>query len=200
MDLATGIGRILVQTAKEIELELIRKCQLGEPWAFDALYDKFGNAVWRLCRRMAKNPADAEEIAQDVWVAVWQGIGSFRCESAFHTWLYKVASNTCLRWLRKRGGEPTHSTEEDYPTALPSPEAEVVEKEDLRLLLAAFAALPDSLRLPLVLKVGEGLAYSEIAQILDCTTAAVKMRISRARAALTQAMNSENIGMEEATE
>lgn len=180
-----------MQSSRQIELGLIPRCQRGEADAFDDLYGRFGDAVWRLCYRMAGTIADAEDLAQDVWVTVWEQIGSFRCEAAFHTWLYRVASNVCLQWLRKRTHTPTCSLEESCRASSSTPEAEVVRREGVKRLLPALAALPDSLRLPLVLRAGEGLSYSEIAEILDCTTAAAKMRISRARAALAEAMKEE---------
>jgi len=180
-----------VQEAREVEVDLIGRCQRGEHGAFDILYDRFGDAVWRLCRRMAGNPTIAEDIAQDVWVTVWQQIGSFRCEAAFRTWLYRIASNACLQWLRKRVNQEASSMQKDCSAPSPTPEAEVCEKENVRGLLTAFGALSDSLRLPLALRVDEGLSYAEIAQILDCSAAAVKTRISRARAALAEATKEE---------
>jgi len=137
---------------------------------------------------MAGNPMDADDLAQDAWVTVWRQIGSFRCESAFHTWLYRVTSNVCLQWLRKIRNKQTVAIDESLLEAPTMLESEVTDKAEIGRLLAALSELPETLRLPLVLRVDEDLSYSEIAQILECTHAAVKMRISRARAMLAAMM------------
>lgn len=105
--------------------------------------------------------------------------------------LYRVASNVCLQWLRKAGNRSSCSLEETALEASSAPEAQVLRQDRLHRLLSALAALPYSLRLPLALRVDEGLSYGEIGEILDCTAAAVKMRVSRARAALAEAMKEE---------
>lgn len=174
--------------SKAIELDLVRRCQRGEADAFDSLYDKYGDSVWRLCRRMAGNPVDADDLAQEAWVTVWRQIAGFRCESSFHTWLYRVTSNVCLQWLRKMKNKQTIAIDEALLVAPTMLESEVTDKAELGRLVAALSQLPETLRLPLVLRVDEDLSYTEIAQILDCTHAAVKMRISRARAMLAAMM------------
>jgi len=180
-----------VDSRKSVDPELIRKCQRGSPEAFDELYDSFGDAVWRICSRMAGNTADAEDLAQDVWITVWRQIGSFRCESAFYTWLYRVASNVCLQWLRRAGGKADLPIEESSCEASPGPEQQVIRQESLDRTESALMSLPEPLRLPLVLRVEEEMSYAEIAQVLDCTTSAVKMRICRARTALANALKEE---------
>ena len=185
-------GAEAVQDTANIEVELIRRCQRGDPEAFDELYYRFGDAVWRLCCRMTHNGADAEDLTQDVWVTVWEQIGTFRSESAFRTWLYRVATNVCLQWLRRRG-KATCSIEGCPDQPAPDPEAKLNGQEGLRRLLSAVADLPESLRLPLVLRAEEKLSYGEIGEALGCTTAAVKMRISHARAALAEVMKEEPV-------
>jgi RNA polymerase sigma-70 factor (ECF subfamily) len=176
-----------LETPRTIELELVRRCQRGEPDAFDGLYDKFGDVVWRLCYRMAGNSDDAQDLAQEVWLTVWQRIGGFRCESAFATWLYRVTSNVCLQWLRKVRNKKT-SPIDDIPLVSPERlESEVADREYVNRLLAAVKELPEPLKLALTLRVERDLSYGEIAEALDCTTAAAKMRVSRARAMLAEA-------------
>lgn len=176
-----------METPRTIELELVRRCQRGEADAFDELYDRFGDVVWRLCYRMAGNSDDAQDLAQEVWLVVWQRVSSFRCESAFATWLYRVASNVCLQWLRKVRNKKT-SPIDDIPLVSDSRlESRVADREYLARLLAAIEELPEALKLALVLRVEQDLSYGEIAEVLDCTTAAAKMRVSRARAMLAEA-------------
>jgi RNA polymerase sigma-70 factor, ECF subfamily len=165
-----------------LELNLIRKCQLGESGAFDALYVRHGARVWRICARMAKDPTEAEDLAQEVWLTVFRKIADFRCEAAFSTWLYRITVNVCLQ--QYRGVMLQELTDETLPDPRPSPEEVCTANENSARITAALADLPETLRLALLLRVEEGLPYAEIASILDCTTAAVKMRIARARAIL----------------
>ena len=177
-----------MRESKEIDLELVRECQLGHEQAFDALWNKFSDAVWRLCLRMTGSSADAEDLSQEVWVTVWQQIGAFRCQSAFQTWLYRVASNVCLQWLRSARRGCFVPADPEIPDDGPSCEARAADREQLRRTLAALAELPETLRLPLILRVYEDLPYAQISEALDCSVAAVKMRIARARAALVEAL------------
>jgi RNA polymerase sigma-70 factor, ECF subfamily len=180
-----------MDNSRAVELDLIRRLQQGSADAFDALYDKFGDSIWRLCFRMSRNSADAEDLAQEVWFTVWHKVGTFRCESGFQTWLYKVASNVCLQWIRKNHDRAACPIDDACTDKSPGPETDAIAREGVGRLLAAMAGLPDTLRLPLVLRVDEELSYAEIAEVLGCTTASVKMRIARARAALAGKMEEE---------
>ena len=172
--------------ARTIELELIQRCSRGDSNAFDDLYDRFGDCVWRVCCRMTPSTTDAEDMAQEVWVRVWEQIQSFRCECAFSTWLYRVASNTCLQWLRKTNRRTSLPLDREIADDSPAVENVAVGRDEAAKLFIALNTLSDTLRLPLVLRVEEELSYAEIAEILDCSTAAVKMRISRARSILAE--------------
>lgn len=180
-----------METQRTVELELIRRCQRGEPDAFDLLYDRFGDVVWRLCYRIAGNSDDGQDLAQDVWLTVWQRIDSFRCESAFATWLYRVASNVCLQWLRKVRNKRTTPIDDLPLMSSARLESEVADRDFLDRTLAALTDLPEPLRMALELRVEQELSYAEIAEALDCTVAAAKMRVSRARALLANAVHEE---------
>jgi RNA polymerase sigma-70 factor, ECF subfamily len=172
----------------QMTIDLVARCQRGDESAFDELYDRFGPMIWRLCLRMAGSMPDAEDLAQDTWVQVWTRIASFRCESAFSTWLYRVATNVCLQWLRRSKPGPSSIEDMDQLASNERSPAECVEMESI---LSELGKLPEALRLPLILRVNEELSYSEIADILDCTTAAVKMRIARARLSLAKTLEVE---------
>ena len=172
--------------ARTVELELIQRCSSGDSYAFDDLYDRFGDCVWRVCCRMTPSTADAEDMAQEVWVRVWEQIKSFRCECAFSTWLYRVTSNVCLQWLRKTNNHTSLPLDRDMGDESPSVESVALGRDETAKLLNALSTLSDKLRLPLVLRVEEDLSYAEIAEVLDCSTAAVKMRIARARSILAE--------------
>jgi len=173
------------------ELELIRRCGLGEAAAFDALHAQHGERVWRLCVRMTGNQTEAEDLAQEVWLAVFQRISSFRCESALSTWLYRVTVNVHLQRRRQAPPEDVMSPDEMATDQRSSPQEHLAMNERAARLRAAVAALPETLRLALLLRVNEELSYAAIAEALGCTCAAAKMRIARARAMLAEAMAKE---------
>ena len=171
---------------RTIELELIQRCSRGDCNAFDDLYDRFSECVWRVCCRMTPSTTDAEDMAQEVWVTVWEQIKNFRCECAFSTWLYRVASNVCLQWLRKTNRRTSLPLDRELTDGSPAVEGMAVGRDEASRLFNALSNLSDTLRLPLVLRVEEELSYAEIAEVLDCTTSAVKMRIARARNILAE--------------
>ena len=174
------------------ELELIRRCGLGEAAAFDAVYAQHGERVWRLCVRMTGNQTEAEDLAQEVWLAVFQRIGSFRCESAFSTWIHRVTVNVHLQRRRQVRPEDVISPDRMATDQRSSPEEHLAASERAARLRAAVAALPETLRLALLLRVNEELPYAAIAEALGCTCAAAKMRIARARAMLAEAVAEED--------
>ena len=173
------------------ERELIIRCQQGDEAAFEALIRLHEKKVYALCRRMCRSEDDALEAAQDAFLAVWRGIGSFRADAAFSTWLYRLATNACLDLLRreKRRAETVSlDDEEGAPPepadAAPQPEEALERAETQRMVRAALLALPDDYREVLLLRETEQLSYAEIAEITGLELGTVKSRISRARRAL----------------
>ena len=172
------------------ERELILACQQGDEAAFEALIHLHEKKVYTLCRRMCRDGDDALEAAQDTFLAVWRGIGSFRADAAFSTWLYRLATNACLDVLRrekKRGGDVSLDGEEarlDPADAAPQPEEAALRAETRRMVREALYALPDDYRQILLLRETEQLSYAEIAEVTGLELGTVKSRISRARTAL----------------
>lgn len=172
------------------ENELIVRCQQGDEAAFEALIHLHEKKVYALCRRMCRSEDDALEAAQDTFLAVWRGIGSYRADAQFSTWLYRLATNACLDLLRrekKHGGEVSLDDEEasiDPPDAAPQPEEAVEREETQRLVREGLYALPDHYRQVLILRELEQRSYAEIAEIAQLDVGTVKSRISRARQAL----------------
>ncbi|MCZ6632923.1 MAG: sigma-70 family RNA polymerase sigma factor [bacterium] len=170
----------------QADVALIAACQQGDSRAFRDIYDLYKDRIYALCRHMAGNFEDAEDLTQEVFISAFKNIQSFRAEAAFGTWLYRIATNLCLNRLRKRKPE-IHSFEalEEFdaaPPALgPSPEDLLVRKELNRRLEAAVLALPENLRLVFVLGTLEGMRYKQIAEVCECSEEAVKMRVHRAR-------------------
>ena len=172
------------------EKELIRACRAGDETAFEALIRMHESKVYSLCRRMCRDEDNALEAAQDTFLAVWRGIGSFREDAAFSTWLYRLATNACLDLLRrekKHGGGVSLDDEEvhlDLPDSAPQPEEALERAETQRMVREALHALPDGYREVLLLRETEQLSYQEIAEATGLELGTVKSRINRARLAL----------------
>ena len=172
------------------EKDWILRCQQGDEAAFEALIHLHEKKVYALCRRMCRNEDDALEAAQDTFLAVWRGIGGFRADAQFSTWLYRLATNACLDLLRrekKHGGDLSLDDAEapvDPPDPAPQPEEAAEREEARRLVREGLYALPDQYRQVLILRELEQLSYAEIAEAAQLDVGTVKSRISRARQAL----------------
>ena len=169
------------------ERELILACQGGDEAAFETLIHRYEKRVYTLCRRICRNEDDALEAAQETFLAVWRGIGSFRADAAFFTWLYRLATNACIDLLRRTHDAVPLDSEETYLEPVdPSPTPqEALERSELRRAVReGLAALPDDYREVLVLRELEGLRYDEISAATGLELGTVKSRISRARLAL----------------
>ena len=172
------------------EKDLILACQHGDEAAFEALIRLHEKKVYALCRRMCRDEDNALEAAQDTFLAVWRGIGSFRADAAFSTWLYRLATNACLDILRreKKHGENVSLDDEerrlDPPDLSAQPQEAVERAETQRMVREALYALPDDYRQVLLLRETEQLSYAEIAEVTGLELGTVKSRISRARLAL----------------
>ena len=161
----------------------------GDPLAFEQLIHLYEKRVFALTRRMCKNPADAEEAAQETFLAAWQGLKFFRGESSFSTWLYRLASNACVDLLRKEGRHqaaagPSLNDEEvllEIQDEAPSPHALAEQAELKEQIEAGLAALPEEYREVLILREIHQQSYDEISEILSLDLGTVKSRINRGR-------------------
>jgi RNA polymerase sigma-70 factor (ECF subfamily) len=172
----------------QAELTLIAACQQGDGRAFRSVYEIYRDRVFALCRHMAGNREDAEDLTQESFVQAFRHVGSFRAESSFGTWLYRIAANRCMAEARKR--RPAFRDVDDVEAAAPNevalsrpdtPEQRLLRKEMTRRVEAAIAGLPESQRLLFVLATQMGMKYRDIGQIVDCSEDAVKVRVHRAR-------------------
>ena len=181
------------------DAELVARLQGGDEAAFAGLLARYQEKVYRLARNLTRNPQDAEEVAQDVFLAVYRKIGSFDGRAAFSTWLYRIASNAALMKLRGRRSEPHQAIEAEGPAFTPDghharpigdwaalPEEQLLAGERRRVVEEAIAALPPDYRAVVVLRDIEGLATQDVAEILGATGLAVKSRLHRARLALRE--------------
>ena len=172
------------------EKELLLRMQGGDESAFEALVRLYEKKVYTLCRRMCGNDEDAQEAAQDAFLALWRSAKSFRGDASLSTWLYRLAANACIDLLRrnKRGGERVSLDDEETTFELvderPLPEQALERKETQRLIEEGLAALPEDYRAILLLREAEGLSYAEIAETMRMELGTVKSRISRGRVLL----------------
>lgn len=162
------------------DVHLARSAQAGDAAAFEELVKRHELRVYRLTLRMLDNEVDAQDAAQEAFIQAWRALPSFRAESAFSTWLHRIAANCCLAALARPGvdTDPLSGTELD---PWPGPEALALERDRFRGLKVAIAQLTPEQRAPLVLREFEGLAYEEIGEILGLSPGAVKGRLHRAR-------------------
>lgn len=169
------------------EKELVRAAAGGDESAFSELVRIYENKAYHLALRMVSNPEDAYDVAQDAFLAAWRGLPSFRGESGFSTWLYRLVSNAAIDHLRRtkhQRGNVSLDDEElnlDAPDDSPTPQ-EAAEEKDLKEAVAAgLRELSDDHRTVLVMREVQELSYEEIAESLQLDLGTVKSRISRAR-------------------
>jgi RNA polymerase sigma-70 factor (ECF subfamily) len=165
---------------------LVCRAQGGHLGAFEVLVERYQTRVYRVALRMLADPHDAQDAAQDAFVQAWKGLASFRGDSAFSTWLYRIITNRCLKFLRDRPRTQPLPETHEAPAGRPDQIAEANARRDA--LHAAIAALRPEQRAALVLREFEGCTYEEVAAILAITVPAVKGRLHRARLELLDAM------------
>jgi len=178
------------------DLSLVRRVQSGDKGAFDALVRKYQHKLVKLVMRYVRNPAEAEDIAQEAFIKAYRALPQFRGDSAFYTWLYRIAINTAKNAIVSRDRSPIEynidrndATEESYDMQgrmkdSETPEGLVLTDEIRRTVNAAIEALPEDLKTAIVLRELDGLSYEEIAAAMDCPVGTVRSRIFRAREAI----------------
>jgi RNA polymerase sigma-70 factor (ECF subfamily) len=171
---------------------LVERCQQGELEAFEGLVARYRNRVFGLAYGMLRNEADATDVAQETFIRAWQGIRKFKNDSAFYTWLYRITTNLCIDYVRRRNRRPTGEFQEEIksevepsvgtpPSNNPSPRAEIQNRELGAQIDAALAQLSPEHRAVVQLREFEGLDYSEIARAVGCSIGTVMSRLFYAR-------------------
>ena len=182
---------------RAVDQELVERAQKGDKRAFELLVMKYQRKLARLLSRMVRDPAEIEDIAQESFIKAYRALPQFRGESAFYTWLYRIAVNTAKNYLVARGRRAPTTTEfnaeeaEGFEDAellrdIATPEAELQTKQIANAVNKAVEALPEELRTAITLREIEGLSYEEIAQMMDCPIGTVRSRIFRAREAIAE--------------
>ena len=187
-------GREWDMSVEASDLSLVQRVQRGDRGAFDVLVLKYQHKVVKLVLRYVRNPAEAEDVAQEAFIKAYRALPKFRGDSAFYTWLYRIAINTAKNAAASRGRSPIEyeldrDGEESYDVQArmkdtATPEALAMTEEIRSTVNAAIEALPEDLRTAIVLRELEGLSYEEIAAAMDCPVGTVRSRIFRAREAI----------------
>ncbi|KAB2313067.1 RNA polymerase sigma factor RpoE [Betaproteobacteria bacterium SCN2] len=182
---------------RELDQELVERAQKGDKRAFELLVMKYQRKLARLLSRMVRDQAEIEDITQESFIKAYRALPQFRGESAFYTWLYRIAVNTAKNYLVARGRRAPTTTEfsneeaEGFEDAellrdIATPDAELQTKQIAAAVNKAVEALPEELRTAITLREIEGLSYEEIAQMMDCPIGTVRSRIFRAREAIAE--------------
>lgn len=187
-------GEPVSMTTEASDAQLVERVQRGDKRAFDLLVVKYQHKVLKLVSRLISNPAEAEDVAQDAFIKAYRALKSFRGDSAFYTWLYRIAINTAKNALVSNGRRPV-----DYNLDLQdpdqyeaqsrlresdTPEGMLLTEEIRQTVQNAMQDLPNDLRTAITLRELDGLSYEEIAEAMACPVGTVRSRIFRAREAI----------------
>jgi RNA polymerase sigma-70 factor (ECF subfamily) len=177
---------------------LMLRVKQGDTHAFAELVDKYKQPVTNVAARMLRDPTEAEDLAQNVFIQVYKSAGRYQVASKFSTWLFTIVRNLCLNEIRRRTRHPadsmdaSHREQEDQPwhqfedKKSFSPPDSLLQRELETKIEQALAELPENQRLAMVLCRQDELSYEEIAEVLDCSLPATKSLIHRARETLKQ--------------
>lgn len=178
----------------ELDQALVERVQGGDKRAFDLLVRKYQHKIISVVTRYVSDWSEAQDVAQEAFIRAYRAIGAFRGESAFYTWIYKIAINTAKNHLVSRGRRPPigdiaidDAVLLDGASQLSdraTPERELLRQEIERTVFDTVEELPEELRTAITLREVDGLSYEEIAEAMDCPIGTVRSRIFRAREAI----------------
>ncbi|MDA1063248.1 MAG: RNA polymerase sigma factor RpoE [Proteobacteria bacterium] len=179
---------------EETDFELVKRVQKGEKGAFDLLVLKYEHKIVNLVMRYVRDPETALDISQEAFIKAYRALPRFRGDSAFYTWLYRIAVNTAKNHLASQRRRPMDveldlQDPEQYGLhaklkETDTPEAISLSDELQEILERAIHALPEDLRTAIILRELDGMSYEEIAETMDCPVGTVRSRIFRARDAI----------------
>ena len=189
-------------TASETDQKLVQRAQRGDLRAFDLLVLKYQGRISALVSRYISDSGEVEDVTQEAFIKAYRALERFRGDSAFYTWLYRIAANAAKNYLVAKGRRPRSAAsiedaeafdEFGFSSDSGSPEAIAMGDELVSAVDAAMQALPEELRAALTLRELEGLSYDDIAEVLGCPVGTVRSRIFRAREAIDERVR-EQIG------
>ena len=176
---------------------LLRRAQRGDPEAFEQLLTPLEQMIWRVCWHYTGDREAASDCGQDTMVRVWRGLEKYHGDCAFETWVYRIAANCCMDFLRKKKRDKSESVEplreQGFDPADPSPgtEEQVVAEDEHRRRREAITQLPEEQREALILTQLQKVPYEEAALLLNISEGTVKSRVNRAKARLKEILSEE---------
>lgn len=180
---------------QQLDEQLVARAQAGDNRAFDLLVRKYQSRIIQLCNRLVGD-ADSMDVAQEAFIKAFRALKGFRGQSAFYTWLYRIAINTSKNHLVARKRRPSYQDIDvqdaelyghtEQLSGVDTPEAELLSDEIRQKVGEVISGLPPDLRQAITLRELEGLSYEEIAEAMDCPIGTVRSRIFRARAAVDE--------------
>ena len=184
---------------KTTDAELVERVQRGDKRAFDILVVKYQSKILSIISRFISDHAEINDVAQDAFIKAYRALPNFRGESAFYTWLYRIAINTAKNYLTAKGRRPPASDidsqdAESYGVGVAlrenaSPERLMMRDQLKQVIFDTIDELPEDLRTAITLREIDGLSYEEIADSMDCPVGTVRSRIFRAREAIDEKLN-----------
>jgi len=185
-------------SARETDQRLVERVQKGDKRAFDLLVKKYQHKIIALIGRYVNDHHEQQDIAQEAFIKAYRALSNFRAESAFYTWMYRIAINTAKNYLVSRNRRPP-GTDVDVEDAEnfsqvasmrdnDSPESNLMRDELEERIFSTINLLPDDLKTAISLREFEGLSYEEIAEVMQCPVGTVRSRIFRAREAIDKAI------------
>jgi len=181
-------------TARESDQQLVERVQQGDKKAFDLLVSKYQQRILNLVGRFVRNPNDAMDVSQEAFLKAYRALPKFRGDSAFYTWMYRIAVNTAKNYLAVQSRRPMEA-DQDYDEIeqidssgvlrdQATPEHMLLRDEIQDTVVKSIEDLPEDLRTAIMLREVEGLSYEEIAEVMECPIGTVRSRIFRAREAI----------------
>jgi RNA polymerase sigma-70 factor, ECF subfamily len=180
---------------REIDQQLVERAQRGEKHAFELLVSKYQRKLARLLSRFIRDATEVEDVTQEAFIKAYRALPTFRGDSAFYTWLYRIGINTAKNYLVAMGRRAPTTTDIDSEEAeafengdqlrdLNTPENEMMSRQVAETVNQTLSELPEELRTAITLREIEGLSYEDIANIMNCPIGTVRSRIFRAREAI----------------
>jgi RNA polymerase sigma-70 factor, ECF subfamily len=180
---------------REIDQQLVERAQRGEKQAFELLVSKYQRKLARLLSRFIRDSTEVEDVTQEAFIKAYRALPTFRGDSAFYTWLYRIGINTAKNYLVAMGRRAPTTTDIDSEEAegfengdqlrdLNTPENEMMSRQVAETVNQTLSELPEELRTAITLREIEGLSYEDIANIMNCPIGTVRSRIFRAREAI----------------
>ncbi len=179
---------------------LVHRAKSGDLKAYEILIRRYQHKVYNLAAKMVRNREDARDLAQDTFIRVYQNLPRFRGDSSFGTWVYRVASNKCLDYLRKKKVEgervvlSTFENDVHFSDSRDSPEESAIREDENRRLRDALDSLPKAYRIAIILQHYQQLSYKEIAEVLELPVKTVATRIYRAKIILREKLTGGEAG------